>query len=204
MERWKRNVFLLFMLFAFVYGVYLLWLYRVSGNSMAVSYEMPEWAFPSLAGAIVFAVSFAGGFVWIALTNPDLSRERAGTAQLFLISLLLGVLSTVLAFWMTGFLSAPLALAVLVAVLAPILFAARKKHRALTPGVPITDEREELIELKGRARAGDVLLTVLAFGYLALSFGWKIQVDARTMFLTLITLYVVTWLIAGFHYRRVM
>ena len=203
MERWKRNLLLLIMLSAVVYGAYLLWLYRVSGSSMVVSYEMPGWTSPFLAGVIVFAVTFVGGFVWLALTNPDLSRERAGTAQLFLVSLLLGALSTVSAFWMASFLSAPLALAVLVAVLAPILFAARKKHRALTPGIPITDEREGLIELKSQAAAGNFLLALIALGFIASSLYSGFTFSPRTLLFALLGIYAVTWAIAEFHYRRV-
>jgi len=204
MERWKRNVLLLALLSALTYGIYLLWLYNASDGSMVVSYEMPEWTFPFLVGAIVFAISFGGGFVGLALTNQDLSKEKAGVLQISLISLLLGVLSTILAFWMTGFLSLPLTLVLLIASLTPILLVARARREKLTPSVPVTDEREKLIDLRSRALAGDILMTAVVILMLLATYDKSWKPDPQGLFLYLTAIWGVSWLAARVYYGRVM
>lgn len=199
----KRNVLLLVILSILAYGAYLLWLYLSSGGSMTVSYEMPGWTFPIFVGAFIFALAFGGGFAGLALTNPDLAGERCIVFQLLLFSVILALVSSVVAFWRMGFISFPETLVFLTAALLPVILLARKRRDRFTPNAPVTDERDELIELKSRALAGDVLLTVLAFGYLALSFGLKPWTDVRTTLFALMTLYMVTWIAARFHYRRV-
>ena len=203
MDRGKRNVLLLIMLFAVVYGAYLLWLYMYSGGSMTVSYEMPEWTFPIFVGAFIFTLAFGGGFAGLALTNPDLAGEGGIVFQLLFFSAILALVSSMMAFWKMGFVSFQEALVFLTAVLLPAILLARKRRDRFAPSAPVTDERDELIELKSRALAGDVLLTVLAFGYLTLSFGLKPRTDVRTTLFALMTLYIITWIAARFHYQRV-
>ncbi len=203
MKRWKREVFLLILLSAVTYVAYLIWLYRASGGSMVVSYEMPEWTFPSLVGAVIFAIAFGGGFAGLALTNPDLSKEKAGVLQLFLISLLLGAASTIIAFWMTGFLSIQLTLVLLTVALAPILLVARAKREKLTPSVPVTDEREKLIDIKSRALAGDILMTAVVILMLLATYDKSWEPGLQGLFLGLLALWAVSWLAARVcHGRR--
>ncbi len=200
MERWKREVLSLIFLSAVAYAAYLIWLYRASGGSMVVSYEMPEWTFPFLVGTIIFALSFGGGFAGLALTNPDLSKEKAGVLQLFLVSLLLGVASTIAAFWMSGFLSLPLTLILLTVALTPILLVARAKREKLTPSVPITDERERLIDTRSRALAGDILMSAVVILMMLATYDKSWEPDLQGLFLYLMTLWAVSWLAARIYY----
>jgi len=204
MERWKRNVLSLFPLFGMVYGAYLLWLYEGSGGSMVVTYEMPEWTFPFLAGMIVFAISFGGGIVGLTLTNPDLSREREGLLQIALLSLFLGVASTVVSFWMLGFLSPAVTLTLLAVTLAPILLVAKARRKMFTPSVPVTDERERFIWLKSRALAGDILMSSVAVLMLLSIFDKSWKPDLQALFLCLIAIWAVSELAARAYLERVM
>lgn len=204
MERLKRGVLSFILLSVVTYAAYLVWLYRESGGSMVVSYEMPKWTFPLVAGVLIFALSFGGGLAGLALTNPDLSKEKAGVLQLFLISLLLGVASTITAFWMTGFLSLLPTLVLLTVTLTPIVLVARTKREKLTPSVPVTDERERLIDIKSRALAGDILMSAVAILLLLSTFNKSWKPDPQGLFLYLMILWAVLWFAARVYYGWVM
>jgi len=204
MKRWKRSVLFLIPLSILAYGIYLLWLYKASGGSMVVSYEMPEWMFPFLVGTIIFAISLGGGAVGLAFTNPDLLKERMGAIQLFLISLLLGVSSTIATFWMAGFLSPLPTLVLLIGALIPILLVVRTKREKLTPSVPATDEREKLLDLKSRALAGDILMIAVAILMLLATFDKSWEPGFQGLSLDLMAIWSVSWLAGKVYYGRVM
>lgn len=130
MERWKRNVLGLLLISALVYGTYLLWLYEASGGTMIVSMEMPEWTFPVFVGVFIFAVAFGGGLFGRATENPDFLRDGSSSAQLLILSALLGLLSAVWAFQMTGYLSTIQTVIITVFIIAAFALVARGKKRS--------------------------------------------------------------------------
>jgi len=180
MERWKRNVLGLLLVFALMYAFYLLWLYRGSGETMVVSSTLPEWEFPFFVGAFVFGIAFVGGLVGIAMTDADMLKRRGAVLSALALTLLLGAISTIGAFIMTGYLERTLGLILILATV--VLWAAilRVTRGRMESGVPLTDERLELIDLKSWALAGRNMTTMASITLLLALFRlWN--PDAETL-----------------------
>jgi len=180
MERWKRNVLGMFLIFGFVYAFYFVWLYRASGGTMTVSYTLPEWEFPFFVGAFVFGVAFVGGLVGAAMTDADMLKRRGAVLSILALAVLLGSISTIGAFIMTGYLERTLGIVIILATV--VLWAAilRATRGRMEPNVPLTDERLELIDLKSWALAGRNMAMVASITLLlALFHLWN--PDAETL-----------------------
>ncbi len=200
MERWKRNVLGLLLAFAMVYAIYLAWLYEVSGGTMVVSSNLPEWTFPLFVGVIVFGVAFIGGWGLLTITDSEMTEKREVILQLLSLGVFLGTTSAIGAFIMTGYLKrTPGALLVLAVVVSWALLL-RVKRAPLTPEEPLTDERVELIELKSWAMVGRSMTSVASIVLLLVLFHlWNPDTE------TLSILFMLTWAIsmtgAGIYYR---
>lgn len=68
----------------------------------------------------------------------------------------------------------------------------------------ITDEREEEIDLRSRALAGDALVVIIAILLLGTSFNGFPRISLHGMTLYLLVAYGIAWLGARLYYRRVM
>ena len=202
MERWKRNVASLILVSALVYGVYLLWLYRVSDGSMVVSYELPESWFPLLVVLLTFGTAFFGGSLIMALTREDLLSERAFLSRLLALSILFAFLAGIMTTAMDSEEYKPFLLAVFIIGLALWVAFARWHSREIPAEAPITDEREEMIGLRSKAVVSDVVVTLLAAMLIGDSFGlWKL--DETSLYL-LLAVWGFSYLASQLYYRRAM
>ena len=202
MERWKRNVASLLLASALVYGAYLLWLYRASGGSMVVNYELPESWFPLLVVVLTFGTAFFGGFLITALIREDLISERAFLFRLLALSILFSFLAGIIATAMGSGEYRPFLLAVFLIGLGLWVAFARWHSREIRTEAPITDEREEMIGLRSKAVVSDVIITLLATMLIGDAFGlWKL--DETPLYL-LLAVWGFSYLGSQLYYRRAM
>ncbi|NJD98349.1 hypothetical protein E3E26_00815 [Thermococcus sp. LS1] len=202
MERWKRNVAGLLLVFALTYILYLVWLYVESGGTMVVSYELPESWFPLFVGVFTFGVAFFGGFLLTAVTREDLISRRSFLPQLLTLSVLFGFLSGVMATAMKSSTSRPFLLAVFLLGVALWITFARRHSKEIQAEEPITDEREELIELRSKALVSDAMITLLAVVLIGDIFGlWELN---ETPLYFLLATWGFAYLAGQLYYRKVM
>ncbi len=202
MERWKRKVASLLLVFTLVYGAYLLWLYSGSGGTMVVGYELPGSWFPLLVVVLTFGMAFLGGFLITALTREDLIAKRAFLFQLLALSILFGFLAGIMVTAMEWGEYRPFLLAVFLIGLGLWVAFARWHSREIQADAPITDEREEIIDLRSKAIVSDAIITLLAAMLIGDTFGlWKLD---ETPTYLLLAVWGFSYIASQLYYRRVM
>ncbi len=201
----KRNLVALIVISAVVYTAYLIILYHESGGTMTVTYNPPEWTFGLFVGAFIFVIGLAGGVVGLSLTRPDLLGEGTHLRQVTLLAAGLGGVSAVMAVLMVeGYNKTPALLILPFTFIGLWIVYAKRSTEKLKGKAVVVDERERLIELKSTALAGDVLLFIVAVGFLISSFTPLRMVGTRSLLFGLLAMYLFTWLIARLYYQRVM